>query len=444
MKSAFRAIHVLTLLAAIAFLAAASRDWQMQRQADGIDFFQFWAPALQIGSRPIIYSAAGRAIAIEKFQKLANSPAAGEHFRIVASPANLLPTATPVLYICFSCFCTSDFERSLLVYKLISFICGIGGVFLICRLFAFSLPRALLLTAVIVGLSEPLRSDIALSNVSQIQLAMIAILLLLALRAGSMRRDSLVAGFAAFMVAFKPNVLPLAGVLLFTQVADGAYRRALIGAAIFVGTLTVLVIFSSIVFGSARCWLDWWQSLHGLESVLDEPITTSFSLRSLIRASFGSAAANIFSIAVVATTFLAIFLTRRAAGGSNTRVCYIIGIGCALPVLAAILVWLHYFLLCTPLLLLSLRQRDADEPRDWFIVRISIGVIAMILMSQSELFAPWIWLGGPLGLTRRMGAAAVSLMLLGFLEVARIGKPRSGRLNSIVSGDVAHAATNIR
>jgi len=171
----------------------------------------------------------------------------------------------------------------------------------------------------------------------------------------------------------------------------------------------------------------------------------------LIAMDYGPLAGKLLAIAVPLIALLVVVISGRRSrrvNGSDydlrIRTVYLIALGCVIPLLAGSLAWMHYYALCTPLILLTFRPAENQDRHDGLFLKFAIGAIAIILMSQPELISQGIWLGDPIASAQRLNGATIALFVLGLIELQRIGKPRRPPLESFFSGEPAHATSNLR
>jgi hypothetical protein len=87
--------------------------------------------------------------------------------------------------------------------------------------------------------------------------------------------------------------------------------------------------------------------------------------------------------------------TRRSGGSASRpgtecedpgpRLVLVAGLGCAIPLLAWPLAWVHYFVLTAPLALVALRPRAGAIARTLWIER-GLAILALIMLSASNLY----------------------------------------------------------
>ena len=315
----------------------------------------------------------------------------------------------------------------------------------------FSLCATLAIGALVLGTGEPFRSDAGSINVDQIQLCAVAVLLLIQSRKPSGLRDLLGGAWMAALVLFKPNLLAVPALLALDWMVARDWSRLIRQAMSFAAVGAMIVIATSFCFHSPGIWLDWARALGELDRIYDRPQADSYSLRYIALLSFGRPAAIVVGFAVSLAAMVSIIVSRRRinrpaaqAHDERTRTMLIASLGCVVALLSGVLVWVHYYMLCVPLLLLSLRPRLADESPDRFVGRCALGALALLLSAHSELISQWAWLGDHASMARRLSGSAAALFVWGLFELHRIAKPANPGLISPLSGEPAHASSNIR
>jgi hypothetical protein len=214
---------------------------------------------------------------------------------------------------------------------------------------------------------QPFVSDLRVANLGSLQFALFVGVLAWsrALRdsTGNGRRilagAALLAALAAFTL-FKPNVALIAALLAAHLAIRHRPKRMLPAAAIALGVAALLVILSSLYFGTWDVWKDWYSFVYGsnaqmlVRSIGDGNYSTVAMLSAGVGASvFGTAfvimALLVGSLAVAATT------ARNAAGerigwraalarvGDEPELAACVGV--TLTLAASPLLWIHYYII---------------------------------------------------------------------------------------------------
>lgn len=434
------------MLALAVALFAVAHTWNFSTKCFGRDFYQFWVVSREIGRPDLgnIYSEQWRRETGERYWRLGHEPRASVHQIVASDETRVLdPTATPLLYTCFRIF-PDDYARALLVQEIVLFAGGIIAIILLCGVLDFSLTATLLSVAALFGWGEAYLSDVFCANVNQIQLLSVAILLWLELRPAHAARDYLCGALLGFMVMFKPNLGGVALLMAVMWLTDRQTDKLKRHAIAFAISAVMIVIATSIEFGSARCWLWWLGALRQLEWLCRLRGAGTYSLNSVLAmdAPWWIARGSCWMFLPLA--LLAIYVT----GGTTNReqphrTILVIALGCALPILTTTIVWLHYYVLAVPLLVALLRPPTDGagmSPPGRYIV----AAILLPMLCASQVTSQWLWLSDPVSVTRRMAGVTAALFLLGLFDLWRISKPAGGALSSQATGEHAHVTKEIR
>jgi hypothetical protein len=348
-----------------------------------------------------------------------------------------------LLYTCFRIF-PDEYKHALLVQEIVLFASGIIGIILLCSVLDYSLTATLLSVAVLFGWGESYLSDVFCANVNQVQMLAVAVLLWLELRPAHRLRDYFCGALLAFIVTFKPNLSGVALLLAVMWLADhqtGKLKRHAIAFAI---SGAMILIATSIEFGSARCWLSWLGALRQLEWLCRSTGTGTYSLNSVLAMHTPWFVARLSCWILLPIALLTIYVTRAASNRERPlRTILVVALGCALPILTTTIVWLHYYVLATPLLLVFLRP-PTDGTGISSRARYVVAAILLPTLCASQLTTEWLWLSDPVSVARRMAGASVALFLLGLFELWQISKPACGALSSQATGEHAHVTQEIR
>jgi hypothetical protein len=203
-----------------------------------------------------------------------------------------------------------------------------------------------------------------------------------------------------------------------------------------------IIIGTSVLFRSNRCWIDWLGAFRELGGKPDAFVGDNCSLAHLLRDKRGPAVAMVVTLFVPAVFVLCVALGRQRTllwdTSQQRRVFNIIALGCAIPLLASPLAWLHYFVLGTPLLLLAFRTRNTT------LLGFFLGAIAILLFCLSPLTNYVLWLNDPDSVAARMCAAILIVSAMAVIELARSSNPAVQALSSAPTGDISHASSQIR
>lgn len=301
---------------------------------------------------------------------------------------------------------------------------------------------------------EPLASDLRVGNVNQLQLAGVAMYLLLRCRPESLlllddhRVLDLFSGLVlGLLVAFKPTLAVIPMLLTMAWIIDRRWRTLLTQGIAAVAAAGVAFVVGCRFLHSWSAWWDWKNALPDLEKVSDVSVQIgNFSLARVIReatsgpAGEGINLAPILLILVLVLAAVALLLTRRRWPGALSaaddrqvwfeRDFLVTALGCTLSVVALKLVWLHYYILLIPLLLYVLRPGGWIRPNAATTgacpVLLPMAGLVLALLALAAIF------GRPLALLLELGPSSrVSLYVSGawglmLLGLAGLWLPTSG------------------
>ena len=346
--NSIRAEAVLALLLAV---AAVHNNWRANRGSDAVDFYQFWLVGQAAGEVRDPYAPeARRALGEAGFRSAQESGSPGQ--RAAADRRRVLDTtATPFLYTAFRVLATGDYELDYALFRLLSLACTCAAVLLLCALFGWALPAALLALAVLLLAAPPYASDATVGNVNQLQLAGLAALLALS---GAEERKWMApasGGVAALLVLFKPNLAVAEALLVATFLARGRLRFAALHLAGAAAGALCAVAASSLAFGSVGVWRSWALALAALDGGPTLPLSLgNVSLGGLL----APPARALLVAALVVATLAALWFGRRR-GRDLDAATAAAGAGVCIPLIGAALSWEHYFVLATPFVIAFLR-----------------------------------------------------------------------------------------
>jgi len=416
---------IAVVLASLLVACGALRAWRVAHHAPGIDFYDYWVVGRAVGRGdiPSIYEHSSRAALGQEFLRRAlaeGSPRqrAAAQFRQV-----LEPTSTPFLYATLTPFARAHYDASLDVYLAFSLASLLAALFILGRLVGQTRLDRLLLIALVVYAFQPMQSDLRVGNVSQIQLALLAVYAWLGAGGGTARQvgAGTVLGAA---VAFKPSIVVIAPLLFAWWALAEQWRRLVRQAAGFAGGGLVAVLLGALWFGSLHAWTDWLAAL-GSAGLPAMPVENgNVSVLAVTRrwpgVTLGALPAVATSLAVLAALWV-----RRKSGRTGGRAeadapavedLLLIGAGCLVVLLSSPLVWLHYLVLALPAVIVLLRPQAR---RRW------PAIAAFVAVAMD----PWTDLFGMPDPVRHATVAIAGLALLFVLVLVEIaaGQNHAGR-----------------
>jgi hypothetical protein len=384
---------VTTYLAAALALAAIVFAWRAGEAAQGLDFYQFWigGQAAHRQGTGNFYGAESRAALGAEFLLRAQTTEGSDRMLAVAMARPRLELfSTPLLYAVFGVF-PGHYERDLFLYRIVCLLAALAAILLLAAALGYSPARALVMLAFVLLLFEPLRSDIRVGNVNQLQLFLISLFVWLSADRRRPWRDVAVGCVLALAVLFKPNVALLFPLLVAQRLfarEKARLMRELAGAAL--GALAGFAI-GSIFFRSPTAWLDWLGAAGALSrSLIDARLGNVAPALPLAR-SLGIAASYVLLAVLTAATLFAMHRRKRDEDATPL----VAGLALLLYLLSATLVWLHYLLLAIPLAMVLLRPRGSSAAVR---VRQVVTIVALLRIGNSggetQVVAIWIGLAG--------------------------------------------------
>ncbi len=351
-----------TILLAMLALFSVLDMWRYGDKATGIDFYQFWAVGQALRTMPVenIYGADDRLKVAQEIARRGNAQPEFMRHRAAARDRPVLQTySTPFLYTVLAAFGSRRYETAFQMFRLSTILCTVIALLLLCRVLGFALPETLLLMVVFTGWFEPLLSDMRVTNVNQYQLLDVALLAWLLARAPSTTRDVLSGLVLGCAILFKPNLLFVGALLVLWWLFARDWRR--LGGNLIGCALAVLLALASsgILFGSLHCWLDWLTALRNMPPEILTVEMGNYSLAMFIRqlADVDARAVLIVALPLLGAGFV---YAGRKHTDDPARVVAVLALGCLIYLLSGELVWLHYYWLTVPALLLLLRPDKTE------------------------------------------------------------------------------------
>lgn len=395
---------VLGALCLVALLGA----WNYARSLPGIDYYVAWAAvdATRNDTEHDIYTREGRFRLGREYRREARAGDPASRQAAAAEHVSYLHTsATPFLYTVIGLFSTGDYDRDLGLWHGLSLAAFTLALLLISRMFGFSAAASLALLLPCLVWLTALHSDLRVGNVNSFQFGLLALLFWLQSRDADARFTPLAgrlaaasAGvLAALMVLFKPNLAPIALILLGAWLVRRQFLTLFIGAAgMAVGTLAALA-WSSLFFGDPGVWLDWFRSLATLMEMDVGARIGNFNFANAIGLQLGRGGQLGLALFLCALALLALWWGRKraptaaAAGADGERELIeygqLLALACLIQMLVSPLVWLHYFVLTVPGLIVAFRPWSGALPRGIGSVLLHrvLPALALLLLLQGPL-----------------------------------------------------------
>ena len=276
-------------------------------------------------------------------------------------------TASPFLYTTVNMLSTSDYESSYTIWSTLSLISFSAAILLFCHLLGFSMTASLAIFVPCLFWMDPFYSDLRVANINCIQLGLLALAYFL------LSRDTktvylLSAGALIAMIAvLKPNLAPVSLLLLGAWLIRGQRRKFLLGlAGMAVGALFAFGV-SSLFFGDMDIWFEWLDRLFKLVQVEMPASAGNYDALRSLELTMGVQGQVALAMVVCALTLGFLWWGRKSDGQSREQApevsrerelieyAQLIGMGCLVQMMVSPLVWLHYYVLAIPMLIVAFR-----------------------------------------------------------------------------------------
>lgn len=371
---------ILFLIASVVFVASVTYSWNRSTAYWGVDFAQLWLGGHVARSHGAdIYTSRGQALSDEYLSNAYTAQRSNmlldviHHRERLATAAGrqwlTAPTATPFLYTLFAAL-PPRYDTAILMFRVLSLTALIGACALLAWQVGLRRTPALFYAAVVLVLFEPLSADQRVSNVNQVQLLLLAGYLALLAR----RTNPATFGAGALLgaaICLKPNVILVAPLVIAFWLARKAFRPALLHAAGLILAVLVLIVSTSLWFGTAAVWPAWLDVARGLASAQIQPAQGNMALFNTLLSSIAPA------LGFFAFTLFVLWHKREQLD-ERADLSLIVGVGVLLFLLTSTLVWLHYPLLALPI------AYSLSMPRHAPVIR-SAAVVSLALIAVT----PW-------------------------------------------------------
>lgn len=367
-------LGLVVLLACFALM----RAWQVGQSVAGIDYYQFWVvgEAIEHDGVKNPYADEARAQMGRIYLERAMRDAQAVRQQTAAGGREVLETySTPFLYTAMHALASGDYETDFTRWHVLSLVAFAGGVLLFAQAASLGWGGGLGILALVVLFGAPFQSEIQVANVNRLQLGALAVAPALLARARSGAWMAAAGLMLALSTLFKPNVA-FASALCAVAVVSRDERPAWVAFFAGAGMGTAIgVATGALYFGSFAAWFDWAATLAVIP---DEIIHVSLGNYAPLPALVGSASGALsLGLACALTIAPALALGRstpkRDALDRGLLLTTSLGLGGAVALVTATLVWEHYFLLALPLFValaaVAVRVR-AEGPSDWLRFRV--------------------------------------------------------------------------
>jgi hypothetical protein len=362
-----------TLLLFLAVLCGLTAAWADNEYSAGFDFYQFWVVGQALGQPEVgnVYADAERRRIGATYLERARAGDTPRQLAVAEVRPVLETYSTPFLYATFRFFSTGDYETDYRNYRLIQIVLLVAGLAIFCRALGYPLPALLAAVLVFAVWFKPVVSDMRVGNVNSIQLAVLAAWLGWRRRSSSPAADGVGGLILGLAVMFKPNLIFVPGLLVVFWLV---HRRTetlawhAVGGAVAVGLAAML---STLSFGR-WAWGEWLAALQQLPNDIITVELGNFGLAPLIRDWLAFELALVLTLLFGALAVVGIVAGRRRASsrpeggapesGQLHGEAVVVAMGCLVMLLGSELVWLHYFVLAIPMLLVLFRPLAAARP----------------------------------------------------------------------------------
>jgi hypothetical protein len=384
----------LVLLALALALSGLARAWDLGRRSAGLDFYQFWVVAQVAGRDDVanVYGDEERARVGEEFFQRSRTDEDSERRRVVAQPWRVLvPLGTPLLYTAFRPFSGGSYEGGYLAFRLVSLIACAAGLIAIARRVGHGGAAALLFLAFVAHSFQPLKSDIRVGNVNEVQVGVMAAYLWLASRAEGSRVQVVAGAVLALLVGFKPNLLPAVPLLAAGWFLRGRRRKLALQAMGLAAGAVLGGLLPLLTFGTLQAWPDW---LTYLAALPPSTIPLGYGNMGLGRLLFEAAGVDVAALLAAGTmaAVLASLWRSRPRSADQPPVpaavedTALLGAGSLVSLLSSPMVWLHYLLLALPAVLVLLRTHSSRGRALWPLLLTVLALVAIAVDPVAEAF----------------------------------------------------------
>lgn len=347
-------------------LLAAVHAWTAGDQGMGIDFYQFWVvgQAVREGLVEDVYAPEAWPRLARIFMERARVDGGRRHLAAAAFRREEIQTSnTPFLYAAFYALESGDYETDIKRFRLLSLLLASGSLLALCRCAGWSVIGSLAALALGLHAFAPFHYDLREGNVNSIQLACLALFVLILRGRGAPWRDLLAGAVLGAGVAFKPNLLfvPLALVIAWAvQRRYGDLLRR--GAGLAAGGLAA-VAAGSLFFGSLHPWFAWLESISRVRDTFGSEMRWgSFGGARILMDLTGMNLSALLYLLALGAVGLFAWRAGRPEGDPGERPglrrgidIAVTGLGPLVPLLAADLAWPHYLVQTVPILIWLLR-----------------------------------------------------------------------------------------
>ncbi|MBI4833162.1 MAG: hypothetical protein HY801_16725, partial [Candidatus Lindowbacteria bacterium] len=291
-----------------------------------------------------------------------------------------------------------DFARDIEIYRFICLVATVLAIAGLAVLLDYSVIGALAALVVFTSWFQPLLSDVRVSNVNQIQLALLALFLWTRSKQKLPMKNLLSGLVLGFEIALKPNLIFVLATLSLSWVISRRFRETLLTYTGILIAFLSSIVFSSAAFGSTRCWIDWHKLLLKAADYGFEVNLHNYAPSMLIFEMTGVKSSTYLTVGLLSVTATVLWIARRDVKGALPETneskrnpgrylfedMLAVATGCLIYLLSATLVWLHYFLFTIPMALLVLRPAGAFRTKKTHELAVQrlLAIVSVLLIAE--------------------------------------------------------------
>lgn len=344
-------------------------NWTYSQRMPGVDYYVAWtvADAVRNDRGFTIYDKGDQRRLGREYRDDAMVEGSKSRRTAFARIPFFDPTASPFLYTAVNMLSTDNYEFSLKIWNALSLICFSFAILLFSH--SLRLPRMASLTILLSCLfwMTALHSDLRVANTNSIQLALLAAAYYLLSRSANSVYLISAGALIAMIVLFKPNLAPVAVLLLGAWLIRGQKRQFLLGLLGMAAGALFAFVTASLFFGDAGVWVEWLESLFRLANLNIPQRLGNFNLARPMNLKLTPSGQIAVALVLCGLTLGFLWWGRTIkkrqhnlepeANGERELIenAQLIGIACLVHMIASPLVWLHYFELALPMLVVSFR-----------------------------------------------------------------------------------------
>lgn len=390
----------LSLILATLVLLSLLGAWLYTKEAPGLDYYVAWvaADAVKNDTPHNIYEPASRYTLAVLYRNKADAVQNAPRQKQMAAYRRDLPmTATPFLYWVTGLLATGDYEKDLARWHTLSLILLTASMLVMCRLLGYNPATSFAILLPVVVWFTPFYADLRVANVNSFQLGFIALIMWLQSRQSNHRYVFATGLITGLLVMFKPNLAPVALLLAGGWAVRGQFMKLGISLWGMVTGAFTAVLVSSLWMGKTMVWLDWWNFIR--QVVDGGPGERGGNYALITQFSKGISPPGQLTVAILLSLLCLAFFWwgRRSAvvpesGAAKKQLellenSCLIAMGCIVAMLASTLVWLHYYLLIIPMLIVVFRpwQEPGRMKVLPFLMLRVLPVVALVVLLETAL-----------------------------------------------------------